>query len=161
MNLPVDRQQLYKFLIKASGATYASSGVEMVEASDGGFKDLVFEEGELSYKDSYTGFYRSRGSETVRYKKKPIWVCSYGGGMVEGKEDLAYETFEFLKKAFRKKDEKAHSFRGPSKLVEGDWEYTYEQDGDTEEFWGYEEIHYKGELVFYHRTIGGIVIPRK
>ena len=41
--------------------------------------------------------------------------------------------------------------------MEGEWRYKDDQDGDVFEFSGYEEIYYQGELVFFHRIIGGLI----
>ena len=45
-------------------------------------------------------------------------------------------------------------------FVDGDWRYTYTQEGNTSDFYGYEEISYKGEKVFWHRAVGGILEDR-
>lgn len=154
----VDLKQLQKFLKIASSKTYAAGGKEVTNPERPGFTELVYEEGNFFYRDSYTGHFRSFGTELVRYKGTPVWNTLYGGGMVEGKENLDHQTFEFLKKAFLARDE--DSFRGPKRLVDGDWEYTYSQEEDITNFSGYEEIHYKGELVFFHRVIGGIIVHK-
>lgn len=157
----IGKKQLFEFINRAGEATYAGGGepVENPERPD--FKELVFDEGNLSYRDSYTGHSRSRGMEVVRENGVPIWSAMYGGGMVEGKEEMASETFGFLKKALSTAEENFQSFRGPHNLEDRDWKYTYIQEGDVDEFNGYEEIHYRGELVFYHRVIGGNIKHKK
>lgn len=151
----MDRERLYDFINKAGEATYAGGGVLVESPERPDFKELIYEEGELSYRDSYTGHSRSRGMEVVRENGVPIWASMYGGGMVEGKEEMASETFGFLKKALSATENGFQSFRGPHELEDGDWKYTYTQEGDIEEFNGFEKIHFKGELVFYHRIVGG------
>ena len=79
------------------------------------------------------------------------------GAWPKGKEDSAKQTFSFLKKVMLAKDESTFSARGPLNLTDGDWEYKYSQEGDIEEFNGYEEIYYQGKLVFFHRIIGGLI----
>jgi len=157
----MDRERLFNFINKAGEATYAGGGalVESPERPD--FKELIYEEGELSYRDSYTGHSRSRGMEVVRENGVPIWASMYGGGMVEGKEEMSSETFGFLKKALSATESGFRSFRGPHELEDGDWKYTYTQEGNIDEFNGYEEIHFKGELVFYHRIVGGNIRHKK
>jgi hypothetical protein len=155
-SLSVDITKLQTFLNKAGLATYAGDSKEEENPEKPGFKELVFNEGEYTYRDSYTGHFRSRGMEFVRINDQPIWAALYGGGMVKGQEDLASQTFEFLKKALRQKSE--NSVRGPKQFIQGDWEYSYKQDGDLEEFSGYEEIYYQAELVFFHRVIGGLIV---
>jgi|SRR3989344_3854285 len=156
-NYPIFKGELFEFIDRAGKATYTGGGKEVSKPQRPGFIELEYSEGDLSYRDSYTGYVRSRGTETVRFKGKPIWISLYGGGMIEGKEDLAHQTFEFLKKAMLQNEEGYLSLRGPHKFESGDWSYKYDQEGDIFEFWGYEEIYYKGELVFFHRIIGGIV----
>ena len=102
----MDLNKLHEFVSKAGAATYAGGGKEEDNPQRPGFKELVYMEGDFSYRDSYTGFTRSRG---------------------------------------------------PFNLTDGDWKYKYLQEGDIEEFNGYEEIYYLGELVFFHRIIGGII----
>ena len=153
----LDLNKLQQFIQKASSQTYAAGGEEISNPQREGFIELVFNEGDFSYRDSYTGYFRSWGTELVRIKGEPVWTASYGGGIMEEKEDLSHQTFNFLKKAFLKRDQ--NSFRGPENLKEGDWEYKYTQEGDVSLFNGYEEIHFKGELVFFHRVIGGLIKP--
>lgn len=93
-------EELFAFIDEAGKATYAGGGA-YVEPERQGFRELVYARGDFSYRDSYAGFYRSRGTEVVRWKEKPIWSSFYGGGMVAGQEDMASQTFDFLKIAFR------------------------------------------------------------
>ena len=153
----MDLNKLQKFIQKAGEATYAGGGKEEENPERPRFKELVFIEGDWNYRDSYTGFFRARGMEVVRFQNSPIWTASYGGGMITGKEDLAKITYTFLKKAMLTKDPTKYSARGPQHFTDGDFEYHYAQDGNIEEFSGYEEIFYQGDLVFFHRIIGGII----
>lgn len=153
----MDLNKLQDFLLKASAVTYAGGGKEEESPQRPGFKELVYTEDGWNYRDSYTGFYRARGMEVVQHKDIPVWTASYGGGMIEGKEDMAGEIYKFLKKAMLAKDPNIYSARGPQFFKDGDYEYRYSQDGGIEEFNGYEEIYLKGELVFFHRIIGGII----
>lgn len=153
--VPFSTQELFAFIDRAGKATWASGGAKESQPQRPDYNELVYVEGELEYRDSYTGAFRSWGTEVVRYQGVPIWNCLYGGGMIEGKEHLADETYAVLKKALRTDEDTFQSMRGPAALQEGDWLYSYTQEGDVSEFHGYEEIRYKGDLVFFHRTIGG------
>lgn len=154
-------KKLFNFIDRAGKATYAGGGKREENPEREGFIELVYSEGVFDYRDSYTGYYRSRGTEIVRKNGVPIWSAMYGGGMVKGKDELAGQTFDFLKKAMSENEEGYESFRGPHNFSEGDWVYKYEQEGNVDEFHGYEEIHHKGELVFFHRVIGGTIKHRK
>lgn len=153
----ISNKQLFDFVDRAGKATYAGGGKYEEHPERPGFFELVYEESPLSYRDSYSGHARSGGQEIVRYENKPIWWSGYGGGMVDGKEDLSNVTFEFLKKALSQDEEGFDSLRGPHEFTDGDWKYTYTQDGDISDFYGYEVIMFKCEKVFWHRAVGGIL----
>ena len=154
------KEQLLEFLDRAGKATYAGGGKYEEHPERLGFNELVYQEDEFSYRDSYTGYIRSWGEEIVRFHNKPVWTSLYGGGMTEGNEALSDMTFAFLKKALNTKEEGVFSPRGPKVLEDGDWKHTYEQKGDYDNFSGYQEIFYKGKLVFWHHIIGGLVIDK-
>jgi hypothetical protein len=154
-------RELNQFLGEASRSTYAGGMAGTVE---GGYTALAYRKGDWNYKDMYTGWFRSWGTETIFYKGRPVWVQNYGGGMEEKHVQdtaFAHETFEFLKKAL-KSGEKAGQFqpRGQKFFKDGDWEYHSSLNGDISAFTGSEEIRHKGERVFFHDFVGGIVIPK-
>lgn len=154
----VERKELFDFVDRAGKATYAGSGKYEEHPERPGFLELVYDQ-ELPwyYRDSYTGHSRSGGQEIVRVDDKPVWWSGYGGGMVVGKESMAHETFEFLKKALSQDEEGFESLRGPHEFADGDWKYTYTQEGDITDFYGDEEITHKGKKVFWHRAVGGVL----
>lgn len=154
-------KELNRFLGTASLSTYAGSGPE-ADPEKPDFKELEYKEGKWRYLDSYTGFFQSWGRETVWYDNKPFWVQVYGGGMAEKFQDdkeFAHKTFEFLKKALSA-GEKQKSFqpRGPNTFADGDYEYSCEWRGDISKFDGHEKILFKGELVFTHVFLGGLIL---
>jgi hypothetical protein len=156
----MDLQTLNYFISRAAVATYAGGG-ERVETEKKGFIDMEYREGDFYYCDSFAGYLASHGQETVWYQDKPVWMCSYAGGMRSSKTDdadFAKNTFEFLKKAMRS-GEKSKGFqpRGPKNLKDGDWEYINDCTGDITNFNGHEEIHFKDELVFVHDYFGGVL----
>lgn len=151
------QKQLFNFIDKAGKFTYAGKGQEVSQPERSGFTEFEYSEGNFSYRDSYVGDYKSRGMEVVRYKRVPCWASMYGGGIIAGKEHLDNKIIKFLKKALSTDEKIFLSLRGPSKLIAGDWKYSYKQEGNVYEFYGYEEVFYKGELVFFHRIIGGTI----
>ncbi len=156
-------QELNQFIGKAALATYAGGGGE-TDPQRKGFRELEFKEGDWEYRDSYAGFFRSWGQEVVWHKNKPFWNQIYGGGVTEkhkSDEKFALETFTFLKKALsagEKKDE--FQPRGPKNFKDGDWEYSCDWSGDISSFKGHEKIQLKGEVVFTHTFIGGLILSR-
>ena len=80
--MEVDLKILNKFLERAADATYAGGGERERDPERQGFVELVYEEGDWNYRDSYVGFARSWGTELVRYQGEPVWNTLYGGGLV-------------------------------------------------------------------------------
>lgn len=151
---------LSKFIYRASLATYAGGGSYEKVVERSGFLEMVYKHGDWHYRDSYTGFYRSSGSEVVRYQNDIVWTSNYCGGMAKGLEALASETFNFLKKAMLAKPKDQQSFRGPDYFKDELFEYSYQQRGDVLAFSGYEEIKKDGIPIFSHEIIGGIIIGK-
>lgn len=153
----IDTSALKEFYYAAAGKTFAGGGKPDVTPERPGFIEYTVVEGDLVYKDSYAGHFRSWGTEVIRHQGVPVWSVSYGGGMVSGHESLADETFGFLRQAMSAKPA-AFSARGPNSFKAGEFEYTYSQQGDFESFSGAESILYKGNQVFFHQVIGGRII---
>lgn len=156
MEIPIDK--LTSFLQKASLATYAGDGPEIRPEREG-FKELEYKENYWSYRDSYTGYFRSFGHEIVRYAGKPVWNQLYGGGMIEeflNDHNLAKKTFSFLKKALSQKQNPFQP-RGPDLLEDGDWRYANTLQGGIGLFSGHEEIFFQGRKVFFHNYFGGLI----
>lgn len=154
----VSDSKLYNFITLAAQSTYPANKPLEKSPQRPGFEEITFVHDSLNYRDSFVaGNLKSAGMELVRYNKQPIWYSNYGGGIVSSQSKFGGQAIAFLKKAFLKRtsDPEFKSFRGPRSFDEDDWNYTYNQQGDVSEFNGYEEIKYKGKLVFYHRVFGG------
>ncbi len=155
--------ELNRFLGKAALATYAGDGPE-IEPQRVGFKELEFKEGDWDYRDSYAGFFQSWGQEVVWFKGHPFWNQIYGGGMLgkfQSNEAFALKTFGFLKKALSA-GEKQEEFqpRGPKTFSDEAWAYFCEWKGDISNFKGNEKISFKGEIVFTHNFLGGLILSK-
>lgn len=155
-----DPRKLIAFLDRAAKATYAGGGKYEQHPQRPGFSELVYKDPPFVYRDSYIGFTRSGGQEIVYYDDKPVWWSGYGGGMTAGSEDMASQTFAFLKTCLSQDEPGFASLRGPHQFAQGDWKYTYTQEGDVTDFTGLEHIYYQDKLVFFHHAVGGILILR-
>lgn len=153
-------QELFQFIDLARKSTYIGGKSPRKKSERKDFIEFDFDKNEWSYLDSYIGYFRSTGQEVVRYKKEIVWVNSYSGGMIKGKERLADQTFNFLKEAMSQETPNFQSFRGPKSFNSKDWQYQYNQEGDVTNYRGLEEILYKNKVVFFHRTIGGVIISK-
>ena len=149
--------QLYEFLKKAMAHCYAGKGKPVKDPQRPGFIEYQYSQGDWEYRDSYSGWLRSWGSEVVYFQSKPVWVCSYGGGVTEDNRDQTRYIFKILKKILIQKPAEFRSVRGPNKVKLGEWTYNYKQTGDLDQFFGLEEITFRKKIKFTHRVIGGLI----
>jgi hypothetical protein len=160
--MEISKIVLSKFLVEAKKNTYAIGNKNVVPEREG-FDELIYIEGDFTYRDSYYGFFRAPGQEIVRVSGEPVWVMSYNGGMLEkfvGNIELALKTFGFLKKALALVEEK-NPFRGPTFFEEEKFVYKNFFEGDVLDFKGHEEILFNEELVFEQDYFGGLIIDKE
>jgi len=150
-------EELREFIRKAQAATYAGGGKFELVPERTGFKELTFNDGDWFYRDSFTGWFKSRGMEVVRFNNEPVWATGYGGGMIDVDKQLTHECFDFLKTVLGVDNKGFDSFRGPEYLQLGNWEYFYHQEGNLEDFWGQETINWQKKPVFRQRIGGGLI----
>ena len=158
----IDLEELAQFLVRAKKQTYAAGDINKVSPQAPGFKEFEYTEGDWSYRDSYSGFYRAPGREVVRVKGKPVWDMHYVGGMrprYYGDEQFAKDTFTFLRKALMLVEE-SKPFRGPERLQEENDEYVCHGDGDITDVKGTERILFKGKEVFVQDYFGGLILHK-
>lgn len=127
-------QHLFDFVDLAGRSTYASGKPPEFTSERRGFKEYTFAKGPWSYRDSYAGFTRSAGQEVVSFDGEIVWSNSYCGGMTAGKEQLAKETFTFLKQALSQDEGAFQSLRGPERYTVDDWEYSTLRKGPSTTF---------------------------
>lgn len=110
-------------------------------------------------RDSYTGYFRAPGMSTVYYKDIPAWNMQYGGhGMIEGYENRAKPTFQFLREAL-KRVTPALPLRGALEYEEGDYRYNFKLlNGDMTDCLWREEIAEGGILTFTQTGLAGVII---
>src|SRR3989344_9654424 len=137
--LEIDLEELEGFLVAAKRNGYAGGEGKKREAD--GSKTFTFQEGNFHYTDNYAGSFQAPGNEIVRWQKpdgQRIWQMSYSGGILpqfQGDEELAKQTFKFLKKALMKGDFE-HPFRGPPKFEDEDFIYRTSVKGNVQRFSG-------------------------
>ncbi len=159
----INLSELRQFLKNQAQHTWAADAPEITPQRPG-FDELEYKEGDWYIRDSYCGYYQAPGMSVVYYKNEPAWTMAYGGKMYEEKYSLTKETFEFLKRALKRKDLKNAEdlpVRGPGDYIEGDWRYEFRWDGDLKNFYGREKIFYRGDEVFFQDIIGGLIIHKE
>ena len=134
-------KKITDFLIRAKKATYAGKGAETAPSREKSH-DLIYEDGEYMYYDTYLGGNRFSGEEALWISKVPYWSMNYIG-RVTG------ENFsgDFLKEALLHVPEDK-PFRGPSEHVNGDYVYRCNIEGDFDWFQGRETISLKGTMIY-------------
>ncbi len=143
-------KQLVDFLIKAKRATYAGKGAETPSSREKSH-DLIYEDGEYMYYDSYLGGPKFAGEEALWISKVPYWSMNYVGRVIG-------ENFsgDFLKEALLRVLED-NPYRGLKEYTNGDYSYSCDIEGQFDWFQGKEVISYKGKLIYECLFHGGLI----
>lgn len=143
-------EEIVDFLCRAKKSTYAAKAAE-AGSSRPKSHDLIYEEGNLQYIDTYLGGEKFSGEEAVWCDGTPIWSMNYMGRILA-------DGFcgDFLKECLLLIP-KEYPYRGP--LVHKNGEYTYHciVNGEFAWFNGYEEIFYNDIKVYECIFHGGCV----
>ena len=156
------KKSILDFLIQAKKNTYANGNALKVIPSRLGSKDYHYEDKigdkKVSYHDTYFGGEKFIGCEVVYIDDKPIWAMNYNGYSVV--ENLSEEAMDnALRPALMQVgvDNSVLPVRGPSKFVNGEYKYTFEQSGTMENFIGLERIYKNDVLIYELHCSGGII----
>lgn len=153
----MDQTKFAKFL------SLARSNLEYKVIGTGPNNDLMsstkttgnFEQGSLTYFDTYSGFEKFFGKESLSHKGKVVWRRFYTGEITDKtltREEME-NVFSFLKDALSRFPNSKPEQRGPQNFEKGLFEYKNTCTGNFEKFQGKEEIFWKGKKVYeltYH-----------
>jgi len=148
-----NQYKLRDFLVIAKKATYAKSGEGGERRLSDGTKEFIFKKGLYTYRDRYFGSNPFIGQEIVFYNKKTIWGMNYCGRVTNNTID-SHEVYSFLKKVLQKVT-KQSPYRGPKRLVFGQWRYSCTVKGSTGDFSGQEAIFCNKKKVYELLFHGG------
>lgn len=149
--IPYEKEEIVKFMIRAKKETYAAKAEEC-EPTRSNSHDLRYEEGDLLYFDTYLGGECFSGEEAVFQKGIPIYAMNYCGRVT----DQSFNS-DILKAALLLVPEDK-PFRGPAFYQENDYLYSCKVHGDLNWFQGHEEISYKDQPVYECFFHGGKII---
>ena len=138
------------FLVRAKRATYAGKGAETTSSREKSH-DLIYQDGDYMYYDTYLGTGKFAGEEALWIKGVPYWSMNYIGRVTGD-----HFSGDFLKEALLLVPEEK-PFRGPERYANGDYEYMCAIQGDAEWFQGREIITYKGSEIYECVFHGGLV----
>jgi len=150
----MDLKNLKEFILEASQNTYASENPDIKVKQEDNSTTIVYEKDDWKYHDNYFGGEPYGGREVVFFKGNPIWMMVYYGWVVEGNNPD--DVYGILTKALRNSSIEM-PYRGPRELVDGEFKYINELNGEVDNFFGEEKI-YKGDTLLYvAKYMGGLV----
>jgi hypothetical protein len=150
----MDLKKLKEFILEASQNTYASENPDIKVREKDGSTTITYEKGPWKYHDNYFGGEPFGGSEVVFFKGEPVWMMVYYGWVVEGNNPD--DVYGILTKALRSSNIEM-PYRGPKELIDGEFNYINELNGEVDNFFGEEKI-YKGDTLLYlAKYMGGLV----
>ena len=148
--------KLHDFILRAKAATYVGDGAQ-VQSSRLGSHDLIYEDGDFCYQDSYFGGSDFIGEEVVYYLNQPVWGMNYYGVILDPHKITAAEAGKMIKASLsRMYDE--DRFLGGWEHSEGDLAYHDSSTGKLDHFRGYEWIEKDGSKVYELLYHGGLII---
>ena len=156
--MDINSKEFLEFLVKAKKSTYANSNAPKVLSSRLKSKDYEFTDGKFTYHDTYFGGVKFIGEEVVYYNDNILWGMNYYGVTLD--DSLTEELMDkVLRVALMKvgKDKDIIPVRGPKEFVNEDYLYTFNVDGDMENFVGTERIYKDKKLIYELKCHGGIL----
>jgi hypothetical protein len=147
--------RLEAFIIKAKAATYAGNG-KRVQPTRPGSIDLSYEEGDLTYRDSYFGSGDFIGEEVVWHRGDTVWAMNYYGYILVPEELSAEESGKVIKEsltALYSEGRFLSGFKHQTTLGL----YIDTNEGDVSNFHGMEWTERGGRRLYELRYHGGLV----
>ena len=147
--------RLEAFIIKAKAATYAGNG-KRVQPTRPGSIDLSYEEGDLTYRDSYFGSGDFIGEEVVWHRGEPAWAMNYYGYILVPEELSAEESGKVIKEsltALYSEGRFLSGFKHQTTLGL----YIDTNEGDVSNFHGMEWTERGGRRLYELRYHGGLI----
>jgi len=146
----INLAELKSFLCTAKKNTYAAHGPEIV-SSRMHSHDLQYEDGILSYLDSYFGGENFIGEEVMYIDSKPFWAMNYSGRVL----DVNFSG-DFLKECLLAVSIEM-PFRGPELHQNGNYTYHCSVQGSFDWFFGEETIFFQSSKVYECIFHGGTI----
>lgn len=154
-------EELKEFLVKAKKSTYANSNAPKIESTRLDSKDYEYEEiidgNKFTYHDTYFGGTNFIGEEVVYKNDLPIWGMNYYGITIDN--NLSEEAMD---KALRPAlmqvgTDNTIPVRGPKEYYNNEYSYTFEYNGELDNFKGKEQIKKSDNLIYELNCQGGFI----
>ena len=138
----------------ANKATYANKDAAKVAPLRPQSQDYHFEQGDLTYHDTYFGARDFVGEEVVYKAGEPVWAMNYYGFVLDESVSTA-DAYAILRSALSQEYSDILQVRGPREFVLDTSRYTNRVDGTLEHFSGEEDIYLNDALVYRGLYHGG------
>ena len=156
--MDINSKEFIDFLVKAKKGTYANGNASKSPSSRLLSKDYHYEVSHFTYHDTYFGGVKFMGEEVVYYNENILWGMNYYGVTLDS--NLTEEVMDkVLRIALMKvgEDENIIPVRGPREFINGDYLYTFDVEGNMENFVGVEKICKGDKLIYELKCHGGII----
>ncbi len=147
--------ELERFIVAAKAATYVGNG-EPGDPSRLGSHDLIFADGDWSYRDSYFGGTDFLGQEVVWYRGVPAWAMNYYGYIVRPDLIDAARAGATIKSALSALYREGR-FLGGFEWTGPHGTYSDRTTGDVTHFTGTETISVGGTVAYRLDYCGGLI----
>ncbi len=150
--MKISREELADFLSAANKATYANKEAPKSASLRPSSEDYHFEQGDLTYHDTYFGARDFLGEEIVYKTEKPVWGMNYYGYVLDPSAPTK-NVYAILRNALMQEYDDILPVRGPREYVEEAGKYENQVDGTLDRFLGEERIYSDGKLIYrcwYH-----------
>lgn len=154
--MKISEEKLADFLHAANKATYANKEAPKSASLRPASEDYHFEQGDLTYHDTYFGTRDFLGEEIVYEAKKPVWGMNYYG-YITNPDVSAENVYAILRSALMQEYSDIPPVRGPREYVDGADKYENRVEGGLDRFFGEERISLKGQLVYHCWYHGGSI----
>jgi hypothetical protein len=152
--MKIFHDELENFLKIVNKSTYANKNAYKSTSLRPSSEDYHFEQGDLSYHDTYFGARDFLGEEVVYKGMKPVWGMNYYGYVLNS-EIQEKDVYTILRSALMQEYGDILPVRGPREYVDGANKYENRADGTLEKFHGEEKIYFGNELIYSGLYHGG------
>lgn len=156
--MSINSKEFLDFLVKAKKGTYANGDASKSSSSRLLSKDYHYEDGNFTYHDTYFGGVKFMGEEVVYYNDNIFLGMNYYGITLD--DSLDFQVMDkVLRVALMKvgEDKGVIPVRGSKEFVNEDYTYTFNVDGDMENFVGVEQIYKDDKLIYELKCHGGFI----
>jgi hypothetical protein len=155
---PFDNLAFTQFLVEAKRNARPMPNRGVPQGLMPGAQQLQFNNGLFAYNNTFFGFERFSGQETVHYDNRPVWGMGYAGGLINHYMwDLQPQWIYAVLRAALAQVNEDTPFRGPLHYEYYGFEYSNHPLGHLAEFLGEETIKYRGSLVYHLWYVGGFI----